>query len=145
MSTARKTAAPSSPHATATMKANRRRDTNPELRLRSLLHRRGLRFRIDHPIRTPEGLVRPDIAFTRARVAVFVDGCYWHNCPEHGELPRANRDFWREKLARNTQRDVTQTAALEAQGWSVIRIWEHVDPADAAQTVADALASETRG
>src|SRR4051812_36038540 len=75
---------PSSLHATSTMKANRRRDTKPELIIRSLLHRRGLRFRVDRPIRTGSGLVRPDIVFTAGRLAVFVDGCYWHACPEHG-------------------------------------------------------------
>ncbi len=117
------------------MKANRRRDTKPEVAIRSLLHRRGFRFRIDRPIRTEVGIVRPDVIFTKQRIAVFVDGCYWHACPEHGELPRANRTFWRKKFARNTARDKEQTSALEEAGWTVLRIWEHEDPEEAADRV----------
>jgi DNA mismatch endonuclease, patch repair protein len=136
---------PSSAHATATMKANRRRDTKPEVAIRSLLHRRGLRFRIDKPIRTDTGIVRPDVVFTTQRIAVFVDGCYWHACPEHGELPRANRDFWREKFRRNRARDKEQTAALEKAGWSVLRIWEHEEPQRAAERVRNLLATTQMG
>src|SRR4051794_7890701 len=98
------------------MRANRRRDTAPELAIRSRLHRMGLRFRVDAPVRTDVGLVRPDILFPRARVAVFIDGCYWHGCPEHGELPKANRSFWKTKFARNRARDSQQTAALSESG-----------------------------
>ena len=133
------TAPPSSTHATLTMRANRRRNTKPEIRIRSRLHRSGARFRVDHPIRTSRGLVRPDIVFSRARVAVFVDGCYWHACPEHGELHRSNRAFWRRKFAANATRDRAQTAALRRDGWTVLRVWEHEDPDAVATRIAALL------
>jgi DNA mismatch endonuclease (patch repair protein) len=84
-------------------------------------------------------VVRPDIVFTRRRVAVFVDGCFWHGCPEHGELPVANRAFWRGKLERNALRDKRVDAALSAAGWRVVRVWEHERPADAADVIAELL------
>ena len=96
------------------MRANRRRDTKPERLLRSELHRRGLRFRKDLRIQVEGGSARPDVIFTRARVAVFIDGCFWHSCPQHGEIPRANRDFWQTKLQGNIDRDRRNTAALTA-------------------------------
>src|SRR4051794_30299819 len=81
------------------MRRNRRRDTGPELAVRRLLHHMGLRYRVDHAIRTPHRIVRPDLVFTRVRLAVFVDGCFWHCCPEHGNAPRANTAYWAPKLA----------------------------------------------
>lgn len=127
---------PSSPAVTAAMRANRRANTKPELALRSTLHARGLRFRKDHMIRVPTGVkVKADIAFTRARVAVFVDGCFWHGCPEHGNTPKANTHYWGPKLKRNRERDHHVTAALEADGWTVLRIWEHEAIIDAADRV----------
>jgi len=108
------------------MKGNRRTDTKPELALRSALHAEGLRFRKDFQIRTSAGSrVRADIVFTRSRIAVFVDGCFWHSCPEHGNTPKANTGYWVPKLARNKQRDKRVSSELRADGWSVIRIWEH--------------------
>src|ERR1700742_669880 len=108
---------PSSPAAAATMRANRRADTKPELRLRSSLHRRGLRFRKDVLLR-PAGLrTKADIVFPSARVAVYVDGCFWHCCPEHGRVPAANRDYWEPKLARNVERDRQVSETLRAEGW----------------------------
>lgn len=106
------------------MRANRRRDTGPEMALRRELHRRGLRFRVDH---APVAGVprRADIVFSRARVVVFVDGCFWHACPEHGNLPRANRDWWRRKLERNVARDRRTDEAFRQRGWHTVRIWEH--------------------
>src|SRR5690606_15979160 len=86
-------------------RANRRTDTKPEVRLRSELHRRGLRFRKDFLIRVSEIRVKPDIVFTRLRLAVFVDGCFWHSCPEHGSMPSRNRGYWLPKLAANVDRD----------------------------------------
>src|SRR3954447_24978979 len=97
----------------ARLQRQRRASTKPELDLRRELHRRGLRFRINHP----ELPGRPDIAFTRARVAVFVDGCFWHRCPKHGTLPRNNRDWWQAKLDRNVARDRAKDAALADLGW----------------------------
>src|SRR4051794_4976178 len=89
----------------ARMARNRRRDTKPELRLRAALHARGLRFRVDYPVRTDALTVRPDVVFTRWRVAVFVDGCFWHGCPEHGTRPQRNAAYWGPKLQRNVARD----------------------------------------
>jgi DNA mismatch endonuclease (patch repair protein) len=116
-------------------KANHGRDTEPELRLRSALHRRGLRFRVDRRI---ERGVRTavDIVFSPARVAVFVDGCFWHRCPAHNTLPKANRDWWSKKLAENVARDRRVDAALLERGWTVIRIWEHEDPEGAAERIS---------
>lgn len=118
------------------MRANRRADTKPERELRSALHRRGLRFRKDLPIRTPARLVRPDVVFTRQRVCVFSDGCLWHSCPEHGTQPQRNSDYWTAKLARNVARDQAVDYALAQAGWRVIRVWEH----EPAEEVADRIA-----
>ena len=121
------------------MQANRRRDTQPERALRSELHRRGRRFRVDLPLTLSNVRVRPDIVFQRQRVAVFVDGCFWHNCPEHGSQPRANADYWASKLAANVRRDKRNNEALRDAGWIVIRLWEHVPPREAADAVEAAL------
>jgi DNA mismatch endonuclease (patch repair protein) len=126
------------------MKRNRRRDSQPELAVRSALHRRGLRFRVDFPIRAQDRLVRPDIVFTRARVAVFVDGCWWHRCPEHANTPQANADYWKPKLERNVARDIAVNAALKAAGWHVLRAWEHESPSSVADRVAAELDGITR-
>lgn len=131
------------------MSANRRRDTEPELRLRSQLHRRGLRFRVDFPIRV-EGRrpVRPDIVFMGSRVAVFVDGCFWHGCPEHGSQPKSNTSYWEPKILRTQERDREADRALRNEGWWVLRFWEH-DAVDVAahrvvETVSQAGANEER-
>jgi DNA mismatch endonuclease (patch repair protein) len=123
------------------MRSNRRRDTHPELALRRLLHARGLRYRVDALVRTARRLVRPDVVFTRRRLAVFVDGCFWHQCPEHGTRPKDPTGYWTPKLQRNVERDAQTTEALEAEGWSVLRIWEHVPAAEAAMIVVDRLAA----
>jgi DNA mismatch endonuclease (patch repair protein) len=136
---------PTSPAVTASMKANRRADTKPELALRSALHAEGLRFRKDHLIRTPDGTrVKADIVFTRVRVVIFVDGCFWHGCPEHGHTPKANSHYWKPKLARNKERDARVTNALEADGWTVVRIWEHEDLGLSKGMVIDAVSRRTR-
>jgi DNA mismatch endonuclease, patch repair protein len=117
---------PSSPGRSANMRANRRTDTKPELALRRALHKLGYRFRKDHRLDLDGGRrVRPDIAFTARRVAVFVDGCFWHACPQHGSKPRANDWYWTPKLARNVERDRAADETLAAAGWHVVRIWEH--------------------
>jgi len=117
---------PSSPGRSANMRANRRTDTKPELALRRALHKRGYRFRKDYRLDLDGGRrVRPDIAFTARRVAVFVDGCFWHACPEHGSKPRANDWYWTPKLARNVERDRVADETLASAGWQVVRIWEH--------------------
>jgi DNA mismatch endonuclease, patch repair protein len=112
-----------------------RRDTQPELALRRLLHARGLRFRIDRAV-LPDRRRRADIVFGPARVAVFVDGCFWHGCPDHLVWPRANGAFWREKIEGNRRRDRDTDEQLHAAGWEVLRAWEHEDPADVAERIA---------
>ena len=113
------------------MRANRRSDTKPEMALRRALHGQGLRYRKDYRLDLDGARVRPDIAFTARRVAVFVDGCFWHACPEHGTKPANNTWYWGPKLARNVERDRAADAALAAAGWRVVRVWEH-EPLDAA-------------
>jgi DNA mismatch endonuclease, patch repair protein len=122
------------------MLANRRADTAPEIALRRALHARGARFRKDHAVTLTGMSVRPDIVFTRARVAVFVDGCFWHRCPQHATDPKANSDYWGPKLRANVERDRLVDRVLTAAGWTVLRIWEHEDAADAADRVCDTLA-----
>lgn len=118
--------APRDTAATKVGKGNRRTGTRPETLLRSALHRRGLRFRKDLPIRVGDDrLIRPDIVFTRARVAVFVDSCFWHGCPDHQRIPKSNPDYWVPKLKRNVERDREVDDALTAATWVVVRIWEH--------------------
>lgn len=110
------------------MRGNRRRDTSLELRVRRALHARGLRYRVDFAPLT--GLrSRADVVFTRARVAIYLDGCFWHGCPIHATTPASNADYWIPKLRRNRERDTAITAALEAAGWTVMRFWEHEEPA----------------
>lgn len=133
---------PSSPAASATGRGNRRRDTSPERQLGSALHAKGLRYRRDAPIRTQDILVRPDFVFTRMHVAVFIDGCFWHCCPQHGQTPRANPHYWPAKLAANKRRDHSVTSALESEGWRVVRIWEHVPLTDAVAMVTAAVAGQ---
>jgi DNA mismatch endonuclease (patch repair protein) len=116
------------------MSRQRSRDTGPERALRSLLHQRGLRFRL-HQRPVPGVRRQADIVFRRARVAVFVDGCFWHSCPDHATSPRANGAWWRDKLAANVTRDRDTDERLREAGWVVVRVWEHEDPAAAAELV----------
>ena len=125
----------SSPAVRRSMQANKRRDTKPELRIRSALFGLGLRFRVD---RRPDAAIsgRADVVFPGRRVAVFVDGCYWHGCPSHYVAPSTNAAYWSAKVDGNRRRDATTSAALAAAGWTVIRIWEHEDPVVAAGAIA---------
>lgn len=123
---------PTTPAVTRVMKANRKTESKPEVLLRRALHAEGFRFRKNFELR-PGGLrVKPDIVFTRRRVAVFVDGCFWHVCPEHGTQPGANQGYWGPKLRRNIERDRVVAAALARAGWGVVRVWEHVPVHEAA-------------
>ena len=131
---------PTSPVATKKMRSNRRTNTKPEILLRSLLHRSGLRFRKDYAIRLPSGkVVHSDIAFPRRKVAVFVDGCFWHCCPDHGTIPKTNQAYWIPKLRQNVERDRKTDRELSADGWQVLRVWEHVHPSNAAKQISDEL------
>jgi DNA mismatch endonuclease (patch repair protein) len=134
----------SNPRARAVMRGNRRRDTHPERLIRSELHRKGLRYRVDLSLLFPEGRVRPDLAFTRQRVAVFVDGCYWHACPVHLKPSRSNVAYWSEKLAGNVARDRVNDAVLVANGWRVVRIWEHQSIEEAIEAVLTVLGERGR-
>jgi DNA mismatch endonuclease (patch repair protein) len=117
------------------MQAIRRTDTKPEILLRRTLHALGLRFRKDYRLDLPGGRVRPDIVFTRRRIAVFVDSCFWHVCPQHGRQPTANEWYWTPKLRRNVERDRANDLALQEAGWKVVRVWEHESVAVAAQRI----------
>jgi DNA mismatch endonuclease (patch repair protein) len=121
----------------AIMRSNRRRDTGPELAIRRAVHEAGLRYRVDFPIRVADHRpIRPDLVFTRRRVAVFVDGCFWHGCPAHATSPATRARFWADKVAANRERDRRHDALLAGGGWTVLRIWEHEDPVDAAKRIA---------
>lgn len=113
------------------MRRQRQAGTKPEVALRQELHRRGLRYRLTAPFKG----VRPDIVFPGIRLVVFVDGCFWHGCPDHGTQPKNNAAWWAAKLDANKARDARQTAALKAAGWEVLRVWEHMPVLDAADLV----------
>ena len=130
---------PLTPGRSRNMQGNRRTDTKPELALRSALHALGYRYRKDFRIDLPKRRVRPDIAFTRRKVAVFIDGCFWHACPEHGSQPKNNEWYWSPKLRKNVERDKAADDALIQAGWTVVRLWEHVPVADAVAAVVEAV------
>lgn len=116
------------------MSTQRSQNTKIEMRLRSLLHARGLRYRVHR--RPLSGHRRTaDIVFTRARVAVYVDGCFWHGCPQHGTWPKRNSDFWRDKIETNVRRDRETDVSLVESGWVSVRVWEHEDPVAAADRI----------
>jgi DNA mismatch endonuclease (patch repair protein) len=122
------------------MRGNRSRDTKPELAVRRLLHARGLRYRVNaRPVPTLRRTA--DVVFPRKRIAVFIDGCYWHGCPAHYVAARSNRDYWDAKIARNISRDAETTAALSEAGWKVLRYWSHTPP----EQVAASICEEVRG
>lgn len=124
------------------MKTQRRRDTKPEIELRSELHRRGLRFHVDRAL--PDTRRRADLVFPRLELAVFVDGCFWHGCPEHGTWPKANAAWWRTKIRANADRDKDTDRELSSRGWSVVRVWEHESPIHAADRVEQAVHDRRR-
>ena len=127
---------PSSAEAKRRMEAQQRRDTAPEIAIRSAVHRRGLRFWVDRsPL--PKLRRRADLVFPRAKVAVYVDGCFWHGCPAHGTWPKANAEWWRSKIHANQLRDEDTHSRLKNSGWIPIRIWEHEDPEKAAERVVE--------
>lgn len=124
------------------MEGQPRRDTKPELAVRRAVWRRGLRYRVDvSPIPGLRG--RADMVFTRARVAVYVDGCFWHQCPQHATTPKANRRWWIDKLKANVERDRDTDRRLEEAGWIVVRVWEHENVDAAADRIAEAVRHTT--
>lgn len=134
----------SSPASRRVMQGNRSKDTSPEMAVRRRLHAAGVRFRVAH--RPEPGLRRTaDIVFTRQRIAVFIDGCYWHACPEHRTVAKANATYWSEKLARNVARDADTTGRLREAGWTVLRFWEHEDPDLVAAAVLGSVEERRRG
>ncbi|MGW2591019.1 very short patch repair endonuclease [Streptomyces sp. NPDC001515] len=138
------TVKPSSPSVSARMSRQASRDTAPEVAVRKLLHASGYRYRLNE--RVPHMSRRTiDIAFTRAKVAVFLDGCFWHGCPEHATQPKSNAEWWRQKLDQNMARDAETTAHLVAEGWTVLRFWEHQTPTQVAEQVAATVDREKAG
>lgn len=129
---------PSSKAALNRMKAAKPRDTAPEKALRAELHKRGLRYQIDvKPV--SELNRRADIIFRSARVAVFVDGCFWHGCPIHGTQAKANAEFWRNKIRQNQERDAETNLLLKKEGWKIVRVWEHENPERAGKKIYNAV------
>jgi DNA mismatch endonuclease, patch repair protein len=131
---------PSSREASQRMARVSQKGTKAELALRKKLHSRGLRYRLHLTLLAKPRRVA-DIVFQRARIAVFVDGCFWHGCPEHATWPKSNADFWREKIEANRSRDLDTNQRLAALGWKTVRIWEHEDPDDAADRIAELVAA----
>jgi DNA mismatch endonuclease, patch repair protein len=121
------------------MRGNRKKDTRPEVALRKALYASGLRFRKHYLVSTRMGRISTDIAFPRLRIAIFVDGCFWHGCAIHSRRPRVNSSYWWPKLARNEQRDAEQVHALLDGGWEVLRFWEHTPTDLAAKSIAEAV------
>lgn len=133
----------STPAIRRTMQGCRGRDTRPELALRSAVHCLGMRYFVARrPIRDLR--ISADLVFPRRRVAVFMDGCFWHGCPEHGETPVRNAAFWISKIEANKRRDQEVDRALAAQGWRVLRFWEHTRPDEAARAVRDVVLDAVR-
>jgi DNA mismatch endonuclease (patch repair protein) len=122
------------------MKSQGRRDTSVELAIRRQLHALGYRFRVDFRLE-PALRCRGDIVFTRRRVVVFVDGCFWHGCPVHATAPKNNAEWWRAKLDANMERDNRNRAALADLGWRVVRVWEHEQPTEAVDRIREAIDS----
>lgn len=131
-------AVPSSPAVSARMSRQNSRDTAQEVAVRRLLHAAGMRYRVNLPV---PGMPRRtiDIVFTKAKVAIFLDGCFWHGCPEHATHPKANAEWWRSKLDKNIARDLETTEHLQAAGWTVLRYWEHEVPSVVAEEVRGAV------
>ena len=130
---------PSSSDASHRMAKVRQTGTDAELALRREMYRIGLRYRVGYEVLKKPRRVA-DVAFPGRKIAVFVDGCFWHGCPEHATWPKRNAEFWRQKIEANRQRDADTNARLDAAGWTALRFWSHESPAKAAATVASVVA-----
>ena len=125
------------------MRGNRSRDTKPELALRRLVHAQGLRYRVAaKPL--PKMRRTADLLFRPTKVAVFVDGCFWHGCPEHFVPPKTNPDYWEKKIGGNVQRDHDTDSRLAEEGWLVLRFWAHQAPEECADTVVKAVSARRK-
>lgn len=134
----------SSPEVSRRMRRVRQKDTAAETALRKALYARGLRYRVQVPVLQKPRRVA-DIVFLGSRVAIFVDGCFWHGCPEHATWPRSNADFWRAKIVANQKRDADTDERLRGLGWEVVRVWAHEDPGDAAIRIEELVRSRQHG
>ncbi len=135
---------PPSPHVRARMKAQPRSDTKPEVRVRKALFKAGMRYRCGYPVPgRPRRSI--DIAFVGPRLAVFIDGCFWHKCPDHFVPPKANAAWWLKKIETNVRRDKETDQLLDAQGWQVLRLWEHTQTAEALAQISSLLKREPDG
>lgn len=131
---------PSSPETSRRMAKVRQKGTDAEIALRRELYRIGLRYRVDYAVLKKPRRVA-DVAFPGLKIAIFVDGCFWHGCPEHATWPKRNAEFWRQKIEANRLRDADTNERLCALGWTVLRFWEHESPTEAAATVAETVAT----
>jgi DNA mismatch endonuclease (patch repair protein) len=122
----------------------RRKSTGAEVAVRRELYRRGLRYRVDFEVLKKPRRVA-DIAFPGRRIAVFIDGCFWHGCPDHATWPKQNAEFWRQKIEANRLRDADTNSRLLESGWTVLRFWEHQPPIDAAAVISQAVADVSAG
>lgn len=130
---------PSSPEASRRMAKVRQKGTDAEIALRRGLHRRGLRYRVDYEVLKKPRRVA-DVAFPGLKIAIFVDGCFWHGCPEHATWPKQNAEFWRQKIEANRLRDADTNSRLLNAGWTVLRFWEHEPPIEATETITRTVA-----
>lgn len=111
------------------MQRQKRRDTGCEMAVRKLLHASGIRYRVDfRPL--ADQRFRVDIGWKTKQIAVFIDGCFWHGCSEHGTIPKKNSDWWESKLRSNAARDKRTDEVLRSRGWTVLRFWEHEPPTE---------------
>lgn len=131
---------PSSPDTSRRMAKVRQKGTDAEVALRHEMHRIGLRYRVDYEVLKKPRRVA-DVVFPGRKIAVFVDGCFWHGCPEHASWPKRNAEFWREKIEANRLRDADTNERLRSLGWTVLRFWSHESPTEAARAVARVIAT----
>jgi len=133
-----------SPVVRRVMQGNKSRDTKPEIAVRCAVHAMGMRYRV--AMRPLAGVRRTaDLVFRRARVAVFVDGCFWHGCPTHYAPPKTNASYWATKIGGNIVRDLNTTALLRAAGWTVLRVWSHEDPCAVATKISELVRNQNTG